>query len=96
MLKLYFAQQLCANPSHSRGLNTCTAMLRISKVKLCLSALTTSDVRLAHIQLIADGIKCHVLEGEKKQTIFFPTLCISLRRTSAVCCYGDDVTRPTR
>lgn len=65
MLKLYFAQQLCANTSHSRGLNTqpCgTAMLKINKENLWLSGPTTSNVRISDpvsqgIQLNTDGVR---------------------------------------
>lgn len=79
MLKLYFAQQLCANSSHSRGLNTqpCgTAMLRISREKLWLSGLTDSDVRISHpwsqdIQLNTDAVRG---DGNKCQVLTFSHL----------------------
>lgn len=40
-----------------------------------------------------NGIKCQVLLEEKKQNLFSPMLCIPLRCVSAVCCWGDDITR---
>lgn len=56
-----------------------TAMLRVNKEKLWLSALATSDVRLSHIQLITDavmgGMELNAKFSSRKKSKTFSHLC---------------------